>query len=195
MPKLWSETVESHRIEVRDAILNSTAALVAHNGPFKVTMSEIAETVGIGRATLYKYFASVGEILDAWHQRHIEDHLEQLREEASNDRPPLDRLTAVLTRYAQIQRRQNDHGAGDHDVELTTFLHRPDGVAQAAVQKLHSLVAELVTEAAAAGEIRSDIPPDELTHYCLSALQAAKHLDSTAATNRLVGLTLSGLQD
>jgi AcrR family transcriptional regulator len=56
MPKLWNETIEAHRREVRDAILDNTAALVAEHGLLSVTMSQIAEETGIGRATLYKYF-------------------------------------------------------------------------------------------------------------------------------------------
>jgi AcrR family transcriptional regulator len=42
--------------EVRDVIVETTAALVAEHGLRAVTMSQIAEDTGIGRATLYKYF-------------------------------------------------------------------------------------------------------------------------------------------
>ena len=71
MPKLWNETIEAHRREVRDAILDTTAALVAEHGLRSVTMSQIAEKTGIGRATLYKYFPDVEAILPAWHERQI----------------------------------------------------------------------------------------------------------------------------
>src|SRR6266700_7593935 len=59
VPKLWKETIEAHRREVGDAILDTTAALVAEHGLRSVTMSQIAEETGIGRATLYKYFTNV----------------------------------------------------------------------------------------------------------------------------------------
>jgi len=54
VPKLWHHTIEAHRREVRDAILDNTATLVAAHGLRQVTMSQIAEQTGIGRATLYK---------------------------------------------------------------------------------------------------------------------------------------------
>lgn len=54
VPKLWSETIEAHRREVHDAIIETTAARVAEHGLRAVTMSQIAEETGIGRATLYK---------------------------------------------------------------------------------------------------------------------------------------------
>jgi len=71
VPKLWNETIEEHRREVREAILDTTVALVAEHGLLSVTMSQIAEETGIGRATLYKYFPDVEAILLAWHERQI----------------------------------------------------------------------------------------------------------------------------
>ena len=71
VPKLWSETIESHRTAVREATLDTTAALVAEHGLRSVTMSQIAEHTGIGRATLYKYFPDVEAILVAWHERQV----------------------------------------------------------------------------------------------------------------------------
>ncbi len=44
---------KAHRRAVRDATLHATAALVAEHGLLSVTMSQIAEATGIGRATLY----------------------------------------------------------------------------------------------------------------------------------------------
>src|SRR5207249_2176535 len=78
MPKLWNETIAAHRRAVRDAILDTTVALVAERGLASVTMSQIAEQTGIGRATLYKYFPDVEAILVAWHDRHVTGHLAQL---------------------------------------------------------------------------------------------------------------------
>src|SRR5918999_351653 len=43
MPKLWTDTIEAHRREVRDAILDTAAALVDERGLLAVTMSQIAE--------------------------------------------------------------------------------------------------------------------------------------------------------
>ena len=80
VPRLWNETVETHRRAVNEAILDKTAALVAKDGLRSVTMSQIAEETGIGRATLYKYFPDVDAILLAWHERQVADHLALLEE-------------------------------------------------------------------------------------------------------------------
>jgi AcrR family transcriptional regulator len=65
---------------VVDATLDTTAALVAEHGLRSVTMSQIAEQTGIGRATLYKYFPDVEAILLAWHERQVTGHLDYLAE-------------------------------------------------------------------------------------------------------------------
>src|SRR5215213_4907635 len=102
VPNLWNETIEAHRAAVREAILDTAMVLVSEHGLRSVTMSQIAEKTGIGRATLYKYFPDVESILLAWHERQVDRHLEQLA--AVRDRPGLPgaRLEAVLEAYALI---------------------------------------------------------------------------------------------
>src|SRR2546428_5126522 len=102
MPKLWNETIEAHRREVRDATLDTTAALVAEHGLRGVTMSAIAEKTGIGRATLYKYFPDVEAILLAWHERQITVHLGQLAEIRDRTDDPGQRIDAVLDADARL---------------------------------------------------------------------------------------------
>lgn len=189
MPKLWNATIETHRREVREAILDTTSTLVAEHGPLSVTMSEIAEKTGIGRATLYKYFPDVESILLAWHDRQISGHLGYLAEVRDRAHDAGDRLEAVLEAYALISHESHGH----HDTELGTFLHRDDQLI-GAQQQVHDLIRSLVTEGIAAGVIRDDVSPDELATYCLHALTAAGSLRSKAAVRRLVAVTLSGLR-
>jgi AcrR family transcriptional regulator len=188
VPRLWNETIEAHRQAVRDAILNATAALVAEQGLLSMTMSQIAERTGIGRATLYKYFPDVEAILLAWHERQITHHLGHLAEVRDRTADPAGRLEAVLKAYALITHETRRH----HDSELAVVLHRDPHVARAQDQ-LRDMVHELLTDAAASGYVRDDVASDELTSYCLHALAAASALPSREAVRRLVTITLAGL--
>ncbi len=188
MPKLWNETIEAHRRAVRDATLDTTAALVAEHGLRSVTMSRIAEETGIGRATLYKYFSGVEAILLAWHERQITGHLEHLAEVRDQAGDAGERLEAVLEAYALISHESHGH----HGTELAAFLHRGEHVARAQ-QQLRDMIRDLLTEAAETGDLRDDVAPDELASYCLHALTAASSLPSKAAVRRLVTVTLAGL--
>ena len=189
MPKLWNETIEAHRREVRDAIMDTTAALVAEHGLLSVTMSQIAEETGIGRATLYKYFPDVEAILLAWHDRQITGHLEYLAHVRDQAGGAGDRLEAVLEAYALISHESRGH----HDTELAAFLHRDQQLA-GAQQQVRDMIRDLLTEGARSGDLRDDVVPDELASYCLHALAAASTLPSKAAVRRLIAVTLSGLR-
>jgi AcrR family transcriptional regulator len=186
VPKLWSETIEAHRRAVREATLDTTAALVSEHGLRSVTMSQIAEETGIGRATLYKYFPDVEAILVAWHERQVSGHLEHLAELRDQTGDARERLEAVLDAYALIH---HDH----HGTALAALLHRGEHVARAQHQ-LSELIRDLVAEGARTGGLRDDVAPDELASYCLHALTAASSLPSKAAVRRLVTVTLAGLR-
>jgi Bacterial regulatory proteins, tetR family. len=186
VPKIWNETIEAHRRAVRDATLDTTAALVAAHGLASVTMSRIAEETGIGRATLYKYFPDVESILVAWHERQITGHLHHLAEVRDRADGTDARLRAVLEAYALIS---HEH----HGTELASLLHRGEHVARAR-QQLTDFIRDLLIEGARAGDLRDDVTPDELANYCLHALTAASSLPSRAAVRRLVAVTLTGLR-
>ena len=173
---------------MRDAILNTTAALVSEHGLRSVTMSQIAEETGIGRATLYKYFPDVEAILLAWHEGQISGHLEHLAEVRDQAGDAGERLEAVLEAYALISHHREHHGT-----ELAALLHRGAHVT-GAQQQVHHMIKDLLIETAETGDVRDDVAPDELASYCLHALTAASSLPSKAAVSRLVAVTLAGLR-
>ena len=206
MPRLWTETIEAHRLQVRDAILQTTAALVAQHGLLSVTMSRIAEETGIGRATLYKYFPDLEEILLAWHEHQIDGHLERLAEIRDRTEGAGRRLEAVLEEYALIRRERVLHHEDEpRRSELVAFLHGGASthdddhgghrhVVARAQQRVLDMLRDLLIAAAESGDVRDDIPPDELAVYCFHALDASEGLRSKAAVRRLVSVTLAGMR-
>jgi AcrR family transcriptional regulator len=169
----------------RDVVLDAAAEVVSERGLAGVTMSEIAERAGIGRATLYRYFPAVDALLLAWHERQIQVHLTQLAEIGERTTQG-NRLEAVLREYALMAYRHEN-------TELASSLHRSDHAIDAH-QHLHEFVSRLISDGARNGSIRSDVAPKELAGYCLHALSAASTLPSKAAVMRLVTITLDGLR-
>ena len=189
VPRIWADTVQAHRREVREAILSTTWRLVAEHGLLAVTMSKVAEVTGIGRATLYKYFPDVEAILTAQHQEHVAGHLNRLTALRDQAGALPERLRAVLAGYADICHRRGQHGTE----ELGALLHRSEQVASAERQ-LHDLLRDLLADAAAQRFVRGDSSADELATYCLHALAAAGSLPTEAAVERLLAVTWAGLQ-
>ncbi|MGV9751053.1 TetR/AcrR family transcriptional regulator [Nocardia farcinica] len=190
MPKLWSETIDSHRRTVRESILDAVERLAIEYGVASVTMSQIAEQAGIGRATLYKYFPDVGAILAAWHERQVGHHLEQLVAVSETEADPSQRLDALLGTYARVLRESRHR----HDSDLGAMAPHSGPHVDHAEQRLRQLMTDAVAAAAVAGSVRTDTPAGELASYCLHALDAAVAASSDAAVARLITVIRAGLE-
>ena len=94
--------VQSHRQAVPDTVLDAATALIARRGLASVTMAGMASEAGIGRATLYKYFPDVDAVLQGWHRRRVEEHLERLSEVRDRAESPIQQREAVLGAYAML---------------------------------------------------------------------------------------------
>ncbi|TDP38604.1 TetR family transcriptional regulator [Nocardia ignorata] len=173
---------------MRDSILDSAARLAIEHGVSSVTMSQIAEQAGIGRATLYKYFSDVGTILGAWHEQQVGNHLGQLEAAGAAEGDASQRLDILLSTYARILRESRRH----HGTDLGALVHHGSHVVHAE-QKLRQLMTDSIRAAAAIGAVRADVPAAELAGYCLHALDAAVSLPSEEAVQRLLGIIKAGL--
>lgn len=185
MPKVWSDTIEAHRHQVTDTVLDSAAALVAEVGLTEVSMSAVAERSGIGRATLYRYFPTLDAVLGAWHQREVDRHLAELEAVSTGAGTAVDRLRAVLAAYTS----RIAHG---HHSAMAAALHRTDHV-EAGHARLESFIAALVAEGVAEGSLRRDVAPRELALYAIHAVGAARAVGSRAGVARLIEMTLDGM--
>lgn len=185
MPKLWSDTIEAHHLAVREAVLDQASSLIAKEGLAALTMSRLAEASGIGRATLYKYFGDVHEVLAAWHERHISMHLRQLHAAREQSTDSLHALETVLLTYATGRWKQRDE-------PLAGMLHQLPLV-QSAREDLLRFVRDLLETAVKERRIRSDIPISELSAYVLAAVEAAAAGASSSSAKRLVSLIMQSL--
>ncbi|QYG94210.1 TetR/AcrR family transcriptional regulator [Iamia sp. SCSIO 61187] len=185
MPRVRTGTIAGHRREVRDAILDASARMVGAGGLHSVTMAGLAQEAGIGRATLYKYFAGVDEVLVAWHERLLEEHVRALRAEVEGQPDPAEQLVRGLRAYTELTAHEPSEAAG--------ALHGR-GHAQGSADEVESLFTDLIDAAARHGAVRDDVAPRELAVFCIGALGGARHLPSKAAARRLVATVLEGLR-
>lgn len=184
VPKLWTDTIDGHRRQVRAAVLEATAHLALQHGLRNVTMSRVAEHAGIGRATLYKYFTDVESILLEWHEAQVGGHLEQLQLASGKGRTAEERLAHVLVKFASMNHQWGQHQSMGN---LSALLHQGDDATRAE-QALYELLYELIAAAVGEGAVRDDVPADELARFCLASLRTAQHLSSDDAVRRLLRL-------
>ena len=189
MPKLWTTTIETHRQEVRSAVVGSAASLMAERGLSGLTMSAIATRAGLGRATLYKYFQDVDSILNAWHEHQVAAHVAYLGVIAEGGGTAVERLKRVLLAYAEIRQRANCHAQA---TDVAAALHNSPDLGQGH-DALSTLLEGLIDQGVADGDVRDDVASAELATFVLAALNGAGVARSRAAAVRLVHVTLDGL--
>lgn len=188
VPKLWKDTVEAHRRDVRAAILDAAWTLAQELGVRGVTMGLVAENAGISRATLYKYFAGVQEILLTAHEDHVARHLAALAAARSKAASPQEALIAMLSRYARICFHR-DRAAS---AEIHGMVHA--GPQHARNQSaVHDLFAQVIRDAQAVAQVRSDMGAKELAAFSVSALDAAATGYNEPDLERLVRLVAEAL--
>jgi AcrR family transcriptional regulator len=186
VPTIWKHTVNGHRDEVQRAILAATATLVAERGFAAVTLAQIGERVGVGRATVYRYFPDVETILGAWYAQERARTRDRLGEIADRYGPSLDCLLEALRVQA---RAEHEHPFS----KLAVCLHGNE-MAAGADNELRRTFETLLEDAVNAGHVRDDVPLQELAHFCVLAASGAATATSMSAVERLLALTVDAIE-
>lgn len=87
----------------RERILAATAEVLGNYGMTKLSLSEVAAQAGVSRPTLYRWFASKENLLDAfvvWERRHYDRAVARI----DSDLPAAERLDAALRIIVDYQR-------------------------------------------------------------------------------------------
>lgn len=184
MPRIWAETIDTHRRQVHDAILEATAELIAEHGPMSIAMSAIAERAGIGRATLYKYFPDVESILLAWHARDFGDQHARLRALVDAETTTLGDVAEFVC--AQRQEHAHHRGAGLVDKLAHTLAGAHRDMGHAIEREILDALTQLLSRLGERGEVRRDREPEFLARWLLHAAHAPADLDDASVTGMLL---------
>src|SRR5688572_30544974 len=65
MPRINAETLAEHRAQQRRAILDAAKALLADDTAGAPSLAEVGRRTGLARTSLYQYFTSREDLLDA----------------------------------------------------------------------------------------------------------------------------------
>lgn len=175
MPKIWGDTVADHKDRLRRSIVDAAVALVAERGRADVTMSAVAERVGIGRATLYNYFGDLDQILATYVVSEFERQHAALDERLAGVADPLERLRLTLEQVIGYF-ASPEHRTGS-PIGLDTFGPDAQVAVDAAAQSFHERLAGLVHASIDAGLLRADLDPDfaadALNHLLAAGRRAA----------------------
>ncbi len=156
------------------AILDALARLSAERGFAAVTMDDLADAVGISKATLYQHFASKDALLAHLMRTHTRQFQQWL--ESSAGQPPVDRLCGIMRHLmsGHITPLRGLIQVGREEV-LPVFEMDADLVT-AHAQTLDQLCA-IVRQGQAEGQIAPDLAPGVVISamWALSNVSPGRH--------------------
>lgn len=182
----------ARRDERREAIVEGALRLFSEQGALPVRVEDIAEAVGISRATFYKYFSERDEILAELFRR----LLATAPPEPEAGGTAADRVTAVLVGTATRMAEQEQLARFVYTLPLRHEALLGD---QAVRPGFIDVVSALLAEGVAAGELREDVSAEVMTGHLMRAFEAAMREwaagragDPAAHVTRMVDLALHG---
>jgi AcrR family transcriptional regulator len=144
---------ERKKEETRQKLLEAARALFHTKGYDATTVEEITERADVAKGTFFNYFpckeALLGE-LAVWQIEYLRDALDVTRCAPSS---PVARIKLLM----QLLQEQSNHHAKLARKTFAQRLCNPSPPPHRAKRRLFGLLTELVTEAQACGEMRSDV--------------------------------------
>jgi TetR/AcrR family transcriptional regulator, cholesterol catabolism regulator len=94
--------IERAQAARRDRIRAAAQALASEGGYAAVTMHDVAERAGVGRATVYRYYSSKDHLIADVHLTQSAQLIEELRAVPPTGKTPADRLSEVGSRVIEV---------------------------------------------------------------------------------------------
>ena len=152
-----------------ERILAATAEVLSRNGMSKLSLSEVAVQAGVSRPTLYRWFASKEELLDAfggWERHAFDSGISKATAGLRGN----ERLDAALRFIVDYQ--QSYSGVRMIDIEPGHVIGQMANVIPVMRERLERLISGPRAEVAAATAIRVAV-----AHYIVRSDDADQFLD------------------
>lgn len=162
LPTPPSDRRQRRSAEIRERLFRAALALFAHKGFAETTVEHITEAADVGKGTFFNYFPSKDHILIAFGEMQL-GKLEAAVAEARRTNEPIPQfLRSLVDRMTQEPTRNPEIIRAILQAYLSTTPVREVMLdLQKRVQAIHT---ELVRLGQQQGEIRKDLPPEEIAY-------------------------------
>lgn len=171
----------------RERVLAAAKAVFSAGGP-EASLEAVAKKAGVGIGTLYRHFPTRQDLFEAVYRREVQQ-LVELAEELKNAAAPVDALRHWLRSNVEFVATKKGMSAalaltvqGSSDLTAFTF------------DRLTKAVGALLDHAIAAGQIRSDISPEDLLRALVGMCYMHDQPGWQKSVMRLLDIFVDGLR-
>lgn len=163
----FGRTRQDSRERVRTQLLDTALRLFAEHGYIGVRVEDIAKEAGVSRATFYKHFAEREEILAELFARLVKDR--PVPTPPGEDTEALPRIRELLTTAATRMAADEQLAKFVYTLPIRHAALLGEGARPPVMEQ----VERLIERGAAAGAVRTDIPPTLVTAQIARTYEAA----------------------
>jgi len=185
-----TDTVRRRRADAvrnRERVLAAAKAVFSAGGP-EASLEAVAKQAGVGIGTLYRHFPTRQDLFETVYRREVQQ-LVELAEELKNAPAPVDALRRWLRSNVEFVATKKGMSAA-----LALTVHGSSDLAAFTFDRLTSAVGALLDRAIAAGEIRSDISPEDLLRALVGMCYMHDQPGWQKSVMRLVDVFVDGLR-
>jgi AcrR family transcriptional regulator len=172
----------------RERVLEAAKTVFSAGGP-DASLDAVAREAGVGIGTLYRHFPTREALYEAVYRREVEQ-LGELAEELKSDGAPVEALRRWLRANVEFVATKKGMAAalalaaGSPPSELTAF----------SFERLTKAVGTLLDRAAASGEIRTDVSPEDLLRTLVGMCLLHDQPGWQAGVIRMLDVLVDGLR-
>lgn len=174
-------------IRNREILLEAATQIFSAGGP-QASLEAVARQAGVGIGTLYRHFPTREALFEAVY-RHEVDHLGELAELLARDSDPVEALRKWL--HANVRLVATKKGMVEG---LQLVAHGSTELKAYSFERLSNAIGLLLDRGVAAGELRSDILPEDLLRTLVGIFYSQGTADWQPAALRLVDVFVDGLR-
>lgn len=179
-------------MDTKESLIASTQELLWQRGYVGTSPKAILQHSGVGQGSMYHHFSGKPELARAAIERSAEMLRIQAEQQLSTPGTAIDKISAFLQRERDILRGcQIGRLAQDPEIIATEMLRRPLEEAFASIRRLLAVV---LTQGVARGELRADLDVDGSAELILAVLQGGYVLARAANSEAPFHTALRGLQ-
>jgi len=172
----------------RERVLEAAKTVFSAGGP-DASLEAVARKAGVGIGTLYRHFPTREALYEAVYRREVEQ-LGELAEQLKGEAAALEALRRWLRANVEFVATKKGMAAalalaaGGPPTELTAFSH----------ERLTKAVGTLLDRAAASGEIRTDVGPEDLLRTLVGMCLLHDQPGWQAGVIRMLDVLVDGLR-
>lgn len=179
--------------EKYNRILDAFQELLDKKNIQTISVSEIAQTAGIGKGSIYYYFPSKDAILEALVERNYEKPLETAKQlAAQTEISPFTRMAIIFQacRNSREEFQKQDSTGKAESAQAETFLHHQ--YLKHLISELKPTLTQIIQQGIDNGEIHFDYPA-ALAEIVLIVLSIKLDNTLVPSTSEEIGETIRGL--